>query len=120
MASTSSNLYEPEEEETSTLGLLVFLPAVLATLGLMGYWMHRIHAKDASSSHQRPLTHQSKPEPTAPRPYSMYDLIAGCGTGFLLNMCITIVVPVALSSAESRGHSAPLAVSGTVAAATSI
>ena len=52
--------------------------------------------------------------------YSMFDLIAGCGTGFLINLCITVVVPVALSSIESRNHPSPLSASGSVAATTSL
>ena len=79
--------YEPEEEPTSTLGLLVFLPAVLATLGLMGFWAR---AGDAPRGgvQRRPLAYRDKPAPTGPRPYSMYDLLAGCGTGFLLNSIV--------------------------------
>ena len=54
------------------------------------------------------------------QPYSIFDLLAGLGTGFLANMCMTVVVPVALSSAESRNHPSPLTGSGGVAAATSL
>ena len=46
------------------------------------------------------------------QPYSIFDLLAGLGTGFLANMCMTVVVPVALSSAESRNHPSPLTGSG--------
>ena len=116
-----SDLYQPTDASAaeSQYGLLVFLPAAIAAVGLTAYWLHRIRHPDV---HQRLLAGPLpvRIAPHVPRPYSMYDLIASCGTGFLLNLCITIVVPVALSSAETRGHSAPLTVSGTVAAATSI
>ena len=56
-----------------------------------------------------------------PRPrYSAFDLLAGAGTNFLLNLSITAVVPMALMSAESRGHVDPLTGSGSVVGATSI
>ena len=57
--------------------------------------------------------HKSAPSPAAERPhYSAFDLVAGCGAQFLKNLCITVIVPVALSSAESRGHDSPLSGSG--------
>ena len=52
--------------------------------------------------------------------YSAFDLLAGAGTNFLINLGITAVVPMALSSAESRGHLDPLMGSGSVIGATSI
>lgn len=58
--------------------------------------------------------------PVARPAYSLFDVIAGCGTGFLLNLCITVVVPMALASAEARNHPSPLLGSGSVAATTSV
>lgn len=52
--------------------------------------------------------------------YSAFDLLAGAGTNFLLNLSITAVVPMVLSSAERRGHADPLSGSGSVVGATSI
>ena len=86
-------------------------------------------AEPASEATRRRATHQRPPmvlsylqaETAAGRqPYSIFDLLAGLGTGFLANMCMTVVVPVALSSAESRNHPSPLTGSGGVAAATSL
>ena len=57
----------------------------------------------------------------APRAtYSAFDLLAGAGTCFLLNLSITAVVPTVLGSAEARGHEDPLGGSGAVVGATSI
>ncbi len=53
-------------------------------------------------------------------PISTFDLLAGVGACFLINVCITAIVPVALSSAEARGHALPLTSSGFVAATTSV
>lgn len=62
-----------------------------------------------------------RPQRLVPRPgYSTFDLRAGTGTNFLLNLSITAVVPMVLVSAESRDHPTPLAGSGSVVGATSI
>ena len=69
----------------------------------------------------RSLSGAAPKEPLAAyRAYNGFDLFAGCGAGFLTNLCITIVVPIALSSIESRNHPSPLAGSGSVAATTSV
>ena len=52
--------------------------------------------------------------------FSRFDIVAACGTSFLKNMTMTIVLPVLLSSAEARSESDPLLSSGLVAASFSL
>lgn len=52
--------------------------------------------------------------------FSRFDIVAACGTSFLKNMTMTIVLPILLSSAEARSESDPLLSSGLVAASFSI
>ena len=112
-------LYEPADHPATVWGLFVFFPAAFAAAGLAAFWMYRVRHPNTERMLLAGPRHQREAEYT-PRPYCTYDLIASCGTGFLLNLGITIVVPVALASAETRGHSSPLTSSGMVAASTSI
>ena len=82
---------------------------------LLGCALPRARDKPGCSSENSAPTAQR-----APRAYNGFDLFAGCGAGFLINLCITIIVPVALSSIESRNHPSPLFGSGSIAATTSI
>ena len=68
--------------------------------------------RDAKTEQNLPLAER--------RTYSYFDALAGCAMGFMYNMCITVVVPMTLSSVESRDHPSPLAGSGAVAATSSI
>ena len=52
--------------------------------------------------------------------FSRFDLVAACGTSFLKNLTMTIVLPVVLSSAEARSSDSPLLSSGLVAASFSV
>ena len=52
--------------------------------------------------------------------FSRFDVFAACGTSFLKNLTMTIVLPVVLSSAEARSSDAPLLSSGLVAASFSV
>jgi MFS family permease len=52
--------------------------------------------------------------------FSRFDLLAACGTSFLKNLTMTIVLPVVLSSAEARDSDSPLLSSGLVAASFSV
>ena len=52
--------------------------------------------------------------------FSRFDLVAACGTSFLKNLTMTIVLPVVLSSAEARSSHQPLLSSGLVAASFSV
>ena len=123
-------LHEPFDEDAmqrQTLGLLVFLPAAAATVVLAVFWVNRILyppprmlMPPASRAVDRLPSPNPPPRSVVARPYSLYDLIAGCGTTFLINLCITVVVPAALSSAENRGHDSPLTASGSVAAASAL
>jgi MFS family permease len=48
--------------------------------------------------------------------YTYFDLLAGCGTSVLINLCITVALPMSLSSAELRSGSSPIHGSGSVVA----
>ena len=52
--------------------------------------------------------------------FSRFDVFAACGTSFLKNLTMTIVLPVVLGSAEARSSDAPLLSSGLVAASFSV
>mmetsp|Transcript_50662 Transcript_50662/g.121774 ORF Transcript_50662/g.121774 Transcript_50662/m.121774 type:complete len:562 (+) Transcript_50662:3-1688(+) len=52
--------------------------------------------------------------------FSRFDLLTACGTSFLKNLTMTIVLPVVLSSAEARSSDSPLLSSGLVAASFSV
>ena len=52
--------------------------------------------------------------------FSRFDLVAACGTSFLKNLAMTIVLPVVLYSAEARSTDSPLLSSGLVAASFSV
>ena len=115
-------LYEPADPDqpATVWGLLIFLPAAFAAAGLASFWMYRLRHPHSERMLLSGPRHQREAAPYTPRPYSLFDLIASCGTGFLINLGITIIVPVALASAETRGHSSPLTASGLVAGSTSI
>ena len=115
-------LYEPADPDqpATVWGLLIFLPAAFAAAGLASFWTYRLRYPNPERMLLSGPRHQREAPPYTPRPYSLFDLIASCGTGFLINLGITIIVPVALASAETRGHSSPLTASGLVAGSTSI
>ena len=115
-------LYEPADldQPANAWGLLIFLPAAFAAAGLASFWMYRLRHPHTDRMLLAGPRHQREAAPYTPRPYSLFDVIASCGTGFLINLGITIIVPVALASAETRGHSSPLTSSGLVAGSTSI
>ena len=115
-------LYEPADPDqpATVWGLLIFLPAAFAAAGLASFYMYRLRHPHTERMLLSGPRHQREAPPYTPRPYSLFDLVASCGTGFLINLGITIIVPVALASAETRGHSSPLTASGLVAGSTSI